>query len=391
MASNLPSMSIRPARQLDALQRAISVFVAAALAATLVVVPLGGTSVRADETPAEKAAREIADARDRANRATDALFEAESLLDSLGVEAEQLETELAGLQTEVDDLQARVREVALNRFTGADRASSPLLNGFKSPSEQMQISALSAIISDTSDAQFDTFDSVQRDLVAKQRQLAALNQQTEDQRAAMTALRDQANAEVERLKQVEAQRLKDEAVRKALAAEQARRAQAEEAKAAAAAAKARSSQGSGAGGSTGAGSGSGRSVWGGTDWVCPTGTAAVGFGDTWHAARSGGRLHEGVDMLGARGTPLLAVVDGFAKMRNNTLGGNAIWLVGRDGNSYYYAHLDSFGALGNVSKGDVIGYLGDTGNARGTPHLHFEIHPGGGAAVNPYPTVRARC
>ena len=96
-------------------------------------------------------------------------------------------------------------------------------------------------------------------------------------------------------------------------------------------------------------------------------------------------------MLGARGTPLLAVVDGFARKMNNTLGGNAIWFTGSDGNAYYYAHLDSFGALGNVSKGDVIGYLGDTGNARGTPHLHFEIHPGGGAAVNPYPTVRARC
>ena len=67
-------------------------------------------------------------------------------------------------------------------------------------------------------------------------------------------------------------------------------------------------------------------------------------------------------------------------------------MTGADGNKYYYAHLDRYGTLGAVAKGDVIGYIGQTGNARfSVAHLHFEIHPGGGAAVNPYPTVRAHC
>jgi murein DD-endopeptidase MepM/ murein hydrolase activator NlpD len=118
----------------------------------------------------------------------------------------------------------------------------------------------------------------------------------------------------------------------------------------------------------------------------------VGFGDTWGAPRSGGRRHQGVDMIGDRGLPLVAVVDGFVQQKTNSLGGNAVWLSGADGNKYYYAHLDSWGAAGSVTAGTVIGTLGDTGNARfSIPHLHFEIHPGGGAAVNPYPTVRAHC
>lgn len=367
---------------------ALAVVVVLPLAIVAPAGPFGATAVSASETAAERAAREIADARDRANAATDAYFAAESRLDDLAVEAEMAEGELAEIQQQVDELDALVTEVAVNRFTQSSESLSPLFNGFSSPEEHMQISALSAIIADTSDEQFDLYDSAARDLVSKKNTLAALRQQTEQQKLDMASLLERANAEVEQLKRVEAQRLKDEEVRKALAAEQRRR----DAAAAKAASSRRASGGTGSsGGTTGVGSGSGSAIWAGADWVCPTGTAPVGFGDTWNAPRSGGRRHQGVDMLGARGTPLLAVVSGTAKQMNNTLGGNAVWLTGSDGNSYYYAHLDSFGALGAVNKGAVIGYLGDTGNATGTPHLHFEIHPRGGAAVNPYPTVRARC
>ena len=96
-------------------------------------------------------------------------------------------------------------------------------------------------------------------------------------------------------------------------------------------------------------------------------------------------------MISAFGTPLVAVVAGSVTMKTNTLGGNVVWLSGSDGNRYYYAHLSSWeGGARAVEAGEVIGYVGATGNA-GVNHLHFEIHPGGGAAVNPYSTVRQYC
>jgi len=80
-------------------------------------------------------------------------------------------------------------------------------------------------------------------------------------------------------------------------------------------------------------------------------------------------------------------------MHTGGISGLGVWLYGDDGNLYYYFHLDRYeGGDRRVQQGDVVGYTGNTGDASGgATHTHFEIHPGGGPAVNPYPTVVAIC
>lgn len=129
--------------------------------------------------------------------------------------------------------------------------------------------------------------------------------------------------------------------------------------------------------------------------ACPV-AGAVSFSDTWGAPRSGGRTHEGVDMIAARGTPIAAIYEGTIKrISTNTLGGKSIWLRANNGDEFYYAHLDGYGDISvgqRVAEGYVVGYNGSTGNAPDwLPHLHFEFHPGGGHAVNPYPLVKSIC
>ena len=120
------------------------------------------------------------------------------------------------------------------------------------------------------------------------------------------------------------------------------------------------------------------------------------FVDSWHDSRSGGRLHIGVDIVGPKGLAIYAVTDGtITKMygAESKLSGNALRLTAADATYFFYAHLDSFApgiTVGSVVKaGQIVGYMGASGNAGGNSHLHFEIHPGGGEAVNPYPVVKA--
>ena len=102
-------------------------------------------------------------------------------------------------------------------------------------------------------------------------------------------------------------------------------------------------------------------------------------------------------MIAARGTPLVAIEAGTVKrMRNGGLGGITVTLKGNSGDEFYYAHLDGWASGLSVGQslavGELLGYVGNTGNAQYTiPHLHFEWAPGGGAAVNPYPLVADLC
>lgn len=124
------------------------------------------------------------------------------------------------------------------------------------------------------------------------------------------------------------------------------------------------------------------------------GVAARRVADTWGAARSGGRRHEGVDIFAARGTPVASTTRGVvAQVREGGLGGRQVWIIGPGGERHYYAHLEGFAPglarFDLVSAGSVIGFVGDSGNARGTPpHLHYGVYSVHGAR-NPWPLLQA--
>ena len=121
----------------------------------------------------------------------------------------------------------------------------------------------------------------------------------------------------------------------------------------------------------------------------PVGGRAT-YGDDWLAPRSSPRfhLHKGTDVFAARGTPVRAPSPGTVRFAVDAVGGKSAYLRLADGTFYYMTHLDGFNRSlrsgSTVRPGDVLGYVGSTGNA-GVPHLHMQVHPRGGAPVNPKP------
>ncbi len=426
----------------------IAVAILAVGAAVLPVVAEEPVAAQTSDDAAKRAAREIQAARDRANAAAAAFLQAQSDLEVLQDEAAALARDADELEARVEQLRLDVQALAVARFASSGSTGIPLLTGLQAPKDQVQADVLSGVVNNAGSSSLDEFEFAQKQLETKRDELEQRQREVEDQQVVFEQLQQAANDEVDRLREIEEQRLTDEAVRRALAAQQAAMvaqleeaelrnaeaaaralpnpgvlaAQAAAAEAAAAEAAAVAADGSepvdgpgvvpadgvtvstlapnagASGGTSGGRTGTGGAgsapigVLNGDVYVdaivCPMPGSA--YGDTWGAPRSGGRRHEGVDMLAPTGTPIFAVVSGTVRFSQNRLGGNAVSLVGDNGNRYYYAHLSRYeGSSRRVTQGELIGYNGDTGNATGVPHLHFEVRPGGGLAVNPTPSVRA--
>lgn len=116
--------------------------------------------------------------------------------------------------------------------------------------------------------------------------------------------------------------------------------------------------------------------------------------DTWNGPRSGGRRHQGIDIFAKRNTPVLSATPGIiVTVGTSQLGGRIVRVFGPGGEWHYYAHLERFAPIAPgdvVQAGAILGYVGDSGNARGTPpHLHYGIYRRYGGAMNPYPRLRA--
>jgi len=124
------------------------------------------------------------------------------------------------------------------------------------------------------------------------------------------------------------------------------------------------------------------------------GVTARQIQDTWGGARSEGRKHEGTDIFAQRGTPVVSTTQGIVrKIGTNNLGGKVIWITGPNLSQHYYAHLDDYAEHiqeGDwVEAGEIIAYVGNTGNAKNTPpHLHYGIYLSGEGATNPYPYLK---
>ncbi|MEY2444366.1 MAG: peptidoglycan LD-endopeptidase LytH [Ilumatobacteraceae bacterium] len=401
------------------------------------LIPTGSAAAAGSSQTSEQVAAEILRVQSKADQTAQRWAEAEQRSKDLASQIQAAESKLSETSAQYDQMQAVLTRVALDRFTGGTGAPITLLTG--NSTEDLQKDAFRSVILDTGSADLDTMDAVKSDLHSQQAQLESLKQQSTKLAGDLAARQADIDAQLTQLAQLR-DHLKNAEVKSAYEAQVAKQRQEADRAAADLAAQALAAQPANVvaveaaaipprGGGLTAPPPSASPVSTPrvptpakpsaqptpstpdpvappvpdpsppappapviTDaaWICPV-AGPTAFGDTWGAPRSGGRTHQGVDMMSPFGTPLVAVVAGNATFRTNTLGGNTISLNGADGNGYYYAHLSSWeGASRSVSAGEVIGYVGHTGDTSAN-HLHFEIHPGGGAAVNPYPTVRQYC
>jgi murein DD-endopeptidase MepM/ murein hydrolase activator NlpD len=294
-------------------------------------------------------------ARARANAAAAALAKAETRLAVVQRDLAAVEARRHDAATRLAALEDSLRATALSQFIRGTRSTAGFGVDLADASASVRARALRSIIAAGSAEAAEAYRVAAGDLEEQETRLAALQKSSAAALASYRKQRVAVDAELRRLVAIDKERV--------------------------AAAKRAVSRPTG-----------GATVIGSGAWICPV-QGPRAFSDDYGDARAGGRRHQGNDILAPRGTPVVAPVAGSASQHDNNLGGHAFYLHGVDGVTYYGAHLDSYTSnYGNVAAGTVLGYVGNTGDARnGPPHLHFEIHPGGGRDIDPYPTLRRYC
>lgn len=336
----------------------------------------------------------LAQTRQAAQDAVEAVGAAETRLGELEGEIAEVEAEFADAESQLDGLRDEVVEIAIQQYTtgGVD----PVMDG--DLNRQVRANAVARIVSQGDADTIDEFRALSERLEAARTELETKLDEQKDAIDYLESEQDRLAVELEHLEELERQRIADErrraeeAARQAASAKKVAEQQAAQQRADQLAAREAAYA---VGDAVAAGNAEPPptpsvpvvSAPSGGGIVCPVPSAS--FRNSWGEPRSGGRAHQGVDMMAPNGAPVLAPATGTVVHGSDPLGGLHFKLTGSDGRYYYGAHLQSFGQGGSVSAGTVIGYNGETGNAVGA-HLHFEIQVGG-ANVNPYPYVAAAC
>ncbi len=351
--------------------------------------PLAAASVAAAD-PVSDAKAKVSTAQKAANEAAARYEGAQVRMAELSNEIQRLEQQIAAGEQRAETLRVVVQRRAVDVYKGSGGAL-PFLEFEGDPLDTLRREKLVEGANARDNAAVDELAQINEDL---ERQRAAVDDRREEQSAALEQFRsetrrlqaDLAAAQRAQAAAEEEARKAAEAARKAEEERQARERAAREARSVPSAAPPPSPSGPAPSGR----SSSGAAPAGGL--ICPI-SGSVSFVDSWHAPRPGGRLHKGVDLMSPRGTPNVAVVSGSITQKTGGTSGHGVYLRGDNGDLYYYFHLDSYaGGPRRVEQGEVVGYVGNTGDASGgATHTHFELHPGGGGAVNPYPAVRAVC
>ena len=391
---------------------------------------------------------ELIATQERADAAAARYWEADLALYELNVEIVELSERIAGIDAEVVALRRQMIEIAVQRYI--DSTTPPSILAGDDVNRQAALDALARFVSEGSLDIIDDYRRARDDLDQAQELLAerARHQQELISQAAAAAAQVQAELSaigdvyleiaprlyeqdrlLDALEEEERRRIEEELRRRQ--AEEARRLEAARAAAVAADEAARAAQeaarvageeiaraaasagpenpqgapveGDGAlppvrPGDTAAapatGDSGGLAVLRAADgWVCPLAGPFSHFDDFGDPRHYGG-WHKGNDLIAPTGTPVLATESGRVEHRANRIGGNSAYIFADSGNYYYSTHLSAYENVGAgwVPAGTVIGYVGDSGNAAGLPHLHFEYHLGGrGNHINPYPVVREAC